>query len=214
MKPTSIFIITALFVALAACEKDEPYDFTEFQIEGLTVENYPRVDGSTSTNPLNLIIAAKLLNVEYEFYKGIGVSIPDVYYSGSTLWDKLLCSQTNGAILNLIDNQTDIITVARKMSPDERQYAQEKGVNLVETPIALDALDFIVNVENPVNSLTINDVASNETSIKDGTYPIIAPVYVMIRSDLDKNSNAYKLYQLLQRSVGKAVIEKSGYVPN
>jgi phosphate transport system substrate-binding protein len=46
------------------------------------------------------------------------------------------------------------------------------------------------------------------------TNPFMAHVYVMIRSDLDKNSNAYKLYQLLQSSVGKAVIEESGYVPN
>ncbi|MDR1779628.1 MAG: substrate-binding domain-containing protein [Tannerella sp.] len=316
MKPASIFIITALFVALAGCEVDEP-SFDEFKIEGLTIENYPRVDGSTSTHPLNLIIAAKLLNLEYEFYKGNGVIIYSEYYFGSTLWDKLLCSQTHEAILNLIDNKVDVITVARKMSQDEKDYARSKGVNLVETPIALDGLDFIVNAGNPVNSLTIkqiqdiylgkitnwsevggadeailpfirnansgsqemmnefvmnnvampdweiaygdeltlstmllvyfelqlnpnaicytphyykeylvnetahesiktlkiNDIASNETSIKDGTYPVIAPVYAMVQSNINKQSNAYKIYKLLQTTYGKAVIEESGYVP-
>ena len=34
-------------------------------IESISIENYPRVDGSTSAEPLNLIIAAKLLGVEY-----------------------------------------------------------------------------------------------------------------------------------------------------
>ncbi|MDR1543147.1 MAG: substrate-binding domain-containing protein [Prevotellaceae bacterium] len=304
-----------MLFCLIACKKQQQ---EIVDISDITVENYPRVDGSTSTDPLNLIIAAKLLGVEYEFHKGIGVVIPDVYYYSSVLWDKIKCSQTHNAIINLIDNQADIITVARKMSPDEKNYAQEKGVSIIETPIALDALDFIVNVQNNVNSLTvgqiqdiylenitnwnevggadepiipfirnansgsqemmnefvmnnvampdwevsyadeltvytmlqvyselrqnsngicftphyykeylvvedyneiiktlaINGVTSNKNSIKNKTYPIVAPVYVMIRSDLDKNSMAYKLYKWLQTTAGKAVIEESGYVAN
>ena len=291
----------------------------DFQgISGITTDNYPRVDGSTSTDPLNLIISAKLLDVEYVFYKGIGVSIPGVYYSGSILWDKIQCSQTHGAIINLIDNQTDLITVARKMSADEKQYADNADVSIIEMPIALDALDFIINAQNSVNSLSVeqiqniylgnitnwsevggtneaiipfirnansgsqemmnefvmnntgmpdwtvsyadeltlwsmlfvyselmmntygicftphyykeylvsgsfttdkiktlavNGIMPDKTSIKNKTYPLIAPVYVSIRSDLDHNSMAYKLYEWLQTPSGKSVIVESGYVP-
>ena len=35
----------------------------------------------------------------------------------------------------------------------------------------------------------------------------------MIRSDLDKSSMAYKLYELLQTEEAKQVITESGYVP-
>jgi phosphate transport system substrate-binding protein len=36
-------------------------------IEGLTVDNYPKVDGSTSTEPLHTIIACKLFNIRYKW---------------------------------------------------------------------------------------------------------------------------------------------------
>jgi len=59
---------------------------------------------------------------------------------------------------NLIDNQADLIIVARTMSADERRYANNAGVSLIETPIALDALDFIINSENTLNSLSVEQI--------------------------------------------------------
>ena len=50
-------------------------------------------------------------------------------------------------------------------------------------------------------------------SIKNNTYPFVANVYVSIRSDLDKSSMTYKLYEWLQTESGKDVINESGYVP-
>ena len=38
-----------------------------FEIDGLTVDNYPRVDGSSSTQPLNTLIACKLLGWRCEW---------------------------------------------------------------------------------------------------------------------------------------------------
>ena len=43
-----------LSVTLVSCGKDDPA--TEFKIEGLTLEHFPRLDGSTSTQPLNMKI--------------------------------------------------------------------------------------------------------------------------------------------------------------
>ena len=41
-------------------------------IRGINIDNYPRVDGSTSTSPLNYIVAARLLGLEYEWTAGTG----------------------------------------------------------------------------------------------------------------------------------------------
>ena len=310
-----------------SCKKDD----TEYQfhIEGLTFDNYPRVDGSTSTTPLNYIIASKLLGLKYEWVDtpmGYEVIFENWSELPQNFTSKFWSSQTHGAIINLIDYQEqdemfqkELIIVARKMSADEKEYAQERGVSLIETPIALDALDFIVNSQNPVNSLTvkqvqdiylgkitnwkevggtnaviipfirnansgsqemmnefvmnnvdmpdwdvsyadeltlfsmfivyselrefpnaicftphyykeymirdtwgttdiktlaINGIKPDKNSIKNQTYPFVAPVYATIRSDLDKSSPAYKIYSLLQTKEGKQIISESGYVPN
>jgi len=305
------FLILCAMILCTSCEKDDSF-FVE--IEGISFENYPRIDGSTSTDPLNHIIAAKLFGLKYEWENG---GIVNLRNCPQSLTDKLQCSQTHGAITNLIDNQTDLIIVARTMSADEKQYADNAGVSLIETPIALDALDFIVNSQNRINSLSIeqiqniylgnttnwnevgganeeiipfirnensgsqemmnelvmnnvgtpdgkipyayfdeilgtmvrvyteltqnkngicftphyykeymvygkeniktlaiNGIAPNKKSIKNKTYPFVANVYVSIRSDLDRNSMAYKLYEWLQTESGKRVIEESGYIPN
>jgi phosphate transport system substrate-binding protein len=44
------------------------------------------------------------------------------------------------------------------MSADEKASADAEGISLIETPIALDAFIFIINQENPVQSLTIKQV--------------------------------------------------------
>ena len=129
-------------------------------IEGLTMDNYPRIDGATSTNPLNVIIAAKLLGLKYEWRRE--GSVKDVYLNTwelpSSFSGRIKSSQTHQAMINLIDSQTDLIILASKISAEEKQYADAAGVTLIETPIALDALDFILNAENTVNSLTVEQI--------------------------------------------------------
>ncbi len=47
----------------------------DFQgINGINMDNYPRVDGSTSTNPLNCIVTARLLDLEYEWRSAGGIN--------------------------------------------------------------------------------------------------------------------------------------------
>jgi hypothetical protein len=47
-----------------------------FKIEGLTFDNYPKADGSTSTVPLNGIIFCKLFDLKYVRFEGTNI-IPD-----------------------------------------------------------------------------------------------------------------------------------------
>ncbi|MDR2129867.1 MAG: hypothetical protein LBP56_01635 [Odoribacteraceae bacterium] len=62
--------------------------------------------------------------------------------------------------------------------------------------------------------LAINNVFPDKKNVANRTYPFVAEVHVAIRSDLDKNSMAYKLYELLQTNAGKSIIAESGYVPD
>jgi len=151
----------AVVTIFSSCDKQ---DDMLFEIDGLTVENYPRVDGSSSTQPLNTLIACKLFGWRYEWRSlmvGNGIwrlepnrdDIPDKFFG-----ERIKSTQTHNSILNLIDNKTDIIISARKMSADEKKYADSVGVSLIETPIALDALVFLINKQNVVKSLTVKQV--------------------------------------------------------
>lgn len=155
MRKINGFAMLSLSVLLfAGCGKDE-LDFVG--MEGITFENYPITDGSTSTDPLNRMVAAKLLGAGYEWWQQLfmngswylSTSLPDDF-----VIEKLKSSQTHNSFINLIEKKADLILSARKMSDDEKAYAAESGVTLIETPIAMDAFIFIVNRENPVNSLS------------------------------------------------------------
>jgi phosphate transport system substrate-binding protein len=286
-------------------------------IEGFTFDNYPKVDGSTSAYPLNVLVACKLLGIKYEWVQDstLGWNIEPVLKAknNSEKFAELVkSSQTHQSFINLIDKKADIILTARKMSPNEKAYSNSAGVSLIETPIALDAFVFIIHPSNPVTSLTIeqirdiytgkiinwNEVGGNDSSIRpfvrnsdsgsqevmeslvmkdidisdfpisyetvftmtgafemvsgipeaicytfyyykeyvlkeartksaaiegiypgkesinNNTYPLSTEVYAVIRSDVDKTSTAYKLYEFLQTEKGKGVISESGYLPN
>lgn len=305
-----------LIIVLISCEKS--YDPPVFEIEDLTTENYPRVDGSTSTEPLQILIACKLFGIGYDWrYYPFSVnyshrivpsceSNPDLC---KFLSERIRHSGTHSAFENLINNHTDLILVARMASRDERDLANRKGVELIETPVALDALVFLNNIDNPVRNLKTpeiidiymgkisnwSDVGGGNTRINpyrreansgsqelmdelvmknlempmfpemivfgmmglinrieydpdglgysvyyytqymtrnenvkqlkvDGYYPdsnsiktrdyrYTANVYAVIRKDLQKTSEAYRLYDMLLKNAGQKVIEESGYVP-
>ena len=150
-------LISCAMVICTSCNKEPKGKEEMVKIESLSFENYPRVDGSTSTEPLNYIIAAKLLELEYEWVLGT-VRFKNYFELPASFTNKFQLSQTHGAVINLIDNETDLIIVARKMSADEKHYADDAGVSLIETPIALDALDFIINTQNSVNSLLVEQI--------------------------------------------------------
>jgi len=137
-------------------------------IEDISFENYPIVDGSTSAVPLNRIVACKLLGISYEWGHPYGFfrtertiipnpdQIPEKY--GNFFQERINNSQTHNAFMNLIDGNADIILTHRTISPDERDHADAAGVTLIETPIASDAFIFVVNKNNPVRTLTTEQV--------------------------------------------------------
>jgi len=133
----------------------------------ITYENYPRVDGSTSAHPLQILIACELLGLSCywnedswedrkyliaEEEKG-GISGPADFVN-----KRIRHHGTHGSYVNLIENNTDLILVARRPSQDEINLAAEEGVGLVIEPVALDAFVFVVNYENIIDNLGMRDI--------------------------------------------------------
>lgn len=165
--PLFLLLILPVFTSCEKINTVSPY------IEGLAIENYPIIDGSTSTMPLNRVIACELMGLGYKWQKnktssGNTWSIePKINNSLKRRFDKLiLSSQTHNSFINVIDNRVNMALSARKMSPDEIEYARSKGVTLIETPIALDAFIFIVNPRNPVENLTTENIQDIYTGEK------------------------------------------------
>jgi phosphate transport system substrate-binding protein len=156
-----ITVLSVIFFCIGCKEEDIDNLNSSLIIEGLTVDNYPKVDGSTSTEPLNTIIACKLFDIRYKWvpdYWNLQRIEPNLDNLNNNDADKFLklikSSQTHQSFINLINKDADLILTARKMSSDEKTYADIAGVSLIEIPIALDALVFIVNPNNPIKSLT------------------------------------------------------------
>jgi len=159
--------ILSVIITFTSCGKGNLEDIEENTIvspfiEGLTLNNYPKVDGSTSAAPLNVIIACRVLGIGYKWVgggiDGRGVEPVLGKKNSEIFWRRIKSSQTHQSFINLIDKETDLILSARKMSPDEKDHADTAGVSLIETPIALDAFIFIVHPDNPVESLTIKQI--------------------------------------------------------
>ncbi len=311
-----VLLLSALLLSVS-CSKNEE---TFAGIEDISFENYPKVDGSTSARVLNVMVACKLLDVPYIWIPPGTVSewtlnpiykeLPEQYKD--FFWERVKSSQTHGAFMNLIDGNADIILTHRTLSPDEKIHAGSVGVTLIETPIALDAFVFVVNKNNPVKSLTvdqvqkiytgeitnwsqvggnnasikvftrprnsgseevlrelvmdglepgdfpesaiggmsqvfgeilnnidgicytfnnykdlqaripdsevpkiaINGIFPDKNNVKNRSYPFISKVHVAIRSDLDHNTRAYKLYEWLQTKSAKSTITECGFILN
>jgi phosphate transport system substrate-binding protein len=160
MKNMIITLIIAVMVCLISCNKDN-HVFPPFIIEGITKDNYPKVDGSTSAQPLQTLMASKLLGIQcdwkYDFmymHHTLLPSYDDNQDDFSFILQNVRNTGTHTSIMNLINGDADFIIVAREASDEELAVAEVKHVRLIHTPIALDAFTFIVNAENPVNSLT------------------------------------------------------------
>lgn len=319
-----IEIVLLLFVlSIVSCNADDMPE-NSMILNGITTENFPVIDGSDSTEPLRRILMCKLLGFDYEWTKdnpflqnpNDGPKNIKIHFTCTKEQEnhlQLECLQHNNthqSFINLIDGEVELIMTARSISRDEKKYAEEHGIALIEKPIAKDALTFIINPNNPVNGLTIqqiqgiytgeivnwkevgggdalitpyvrnrnsgsqekfetmvmtgltikefpemqigttmmtpyyqiendetgiaftpfyyynvmvdtektkaigiNGIAMTKANIMNGMYPYITDIYVAVRSDIDKSSIAYKIFDFLTTTGGQAIVEESGYVP-
>ena len=62
-------------------------------------------------------------------------------------------------IASLINGTADIANASRAMKQEERAEAQANGIQPVEIPVARDAIAVIVHPDNPVESLTLQQIS-------------------------------------------------------
>lgn len=134
----------------------------------LTIDTYPAVDGSTSAHPLGMIIACKLLGMPYKwdlYYDMTKRIMPDPDPGkpqdkelADKITSKVIHNGTHGSYVGLIEKKTDLALVARLPSTDELEQAKQHGVILEPRAIAMDAFVFIVNHQNPIDSLTVQQI--------------------------------------------------------
>jgi len=103
-----------------------------------TPDTYPRVDGSTATIPL-------------------GAAFQSAFTGQTVTQDDVNFTTTDSAYHNLIDGKTDLILVTSP-SDDELAAAKAAGVDLEVIPVVDEGFVFLTNVDNPVNSLTVDQI--------------------------------------------------------
>jgi phosphate transport system substrate-binding protein len=166
---TILVICLLVFSGWFLYSEDLNRDEDDIENEGTNPKfQYPRVDGSTSTHPLEVLIACKRFDINYTWlrnpYFDDAYTVypfsndPEKEYIVENISDNIVHHGTHGAYVNLIENRTDLILVARSPSKDELDLAKEMGVELEIKPVALDAFVFIVNINNPVNNLTVEQI--------------------------------------------------------
>jgi len=164
-----LFICICALLFTINCRADEKDEYISSIIEGLSYKNYPTTDGSDSTTPLRTILMCKLLEVPY-IWSNRSLFLPPEEAPNfvlplfswivpkRTVGDILLCNNTHPSLVNLIDGKVELTITARNLSRDEVVYANEKGVEILEKPIAQDALTFMVNLKNPIENLSTEQI--------------------------------------------------------
>ena len=152
---------------------------TNFEI----TSDFPKLDGATALYPIYISIAKSIypeetiVNLDKEACvtatkdaiftmdtSGLNEKYPECVRTWNE--DLVTCSKTKEAYRKIVDGEADIIFVAGPSKAQE-EYAKEKGVELVYTPIGKEAFVFFVNSKNKLNNISveqIQDIYSGKTT--------------------------------------------------
>ena len=140
----NVLLVIIMILVIVACVVAYMY-FTQEKVEEepleepiFSLENYPRIDGSTATLPLAEAFKAN--------FTGTDINEVEVNHN-----------KTHEAYVNLINGDTDLILVTYP-SEEEQELARENNVELEIVPIVKEAFVFFVNKENTVEDLTLKQV--------------------------------------------------------
>ncbi|AOY77818.1 PstS family phosphate ABC transporter substrate-binding protein [Clostridium formicaceticum] len=148
-RKAKLFVLLLIgMLVLSACSFTQPVEDSTGKTGSLSNsdkisfsrEIFPRIDGSTATIPLSEGIVMRLLKTTEEETKSF-----------------IVHNKTHSAYVNLIEGNVDIIFVTEPSS-EELQLAEDKGIELEVVPVVKDAFVFLVNTQNPVNSLKLQEI--------------------------------------------------------
>lgn len=145
MRKKFILMLAACMVMflMSACGGEEPEKETGGDTESslkISLDEWPVIDGATALAPYYEAMAAELLDMPLEEAR-----------------QHVLCSTTDGAYTNLINGTADMIFCSLP-SEDQTAQAEAAGVEFECTPFLNGGFVFFVNKENPVDSLTVDQL--------------------------------------------------------
>ena len=137
-RPLAMLLCLVLMLSLyAACSMNGEKTADDAPSVTFTRDNMPRLDGSTSTVPLALAVCAEVL----------GESREDVQ-------DLVHFNKTTTAYFNLLEGNADMLIVG-EANDDVMARKKELDFAWEKQPFATDAFVFVVNEDNPVDSITV-----------------------------------------------------------
>ncbi len=132
---------------------DLPKINTSFKL----TEELPVLDGAAALVPVYAAIIDNVYPEGCVTFEG-GVFSDDNYYGENFAPDSAMqYKNTVRGYQAIVDGTTDILFCAAP-SAEQKQYAADKGVELVYVPIGLEGFVFFVNEQNPVDSLTVEQI--------------------------------------------------------
>jgi phosphate transport system substrate-binding protein len=120
-------------------------------------ENLPVLDGAAALVPVYASVIDTVYPEGCVTFEG-GTFSDDNYYGENFAEDSAMqYKNTVRGYQAIVDGTTDILFCAAP-SEAQKQYAADKGVELVYVPIGLEGFVFFVNEKNPVDNLTTQQI--------------------------------------------------------
>ncbi len=120
-------------------------------------DNLPVLDGAAALVPVYAAIIDNVYPEGCVTYEG-GTFGDDNYYGENFAEDSAMqYKNTVRGYTAIVDGTTDILFCAAP-SAEQKQYAEDQGVELVYVPIGLEGFVFFVNENNPVDNLTVEQI--------------------------------------------------------
>ena len=197
-KQRLLFVLAAVLL-IAGCRNepprpepppDGPSPFPEL---GIACSNYPAVDGSTSTQPLGIFVACKILDAAYTWVRNSG---------SQELMQKLVMKDLQ--MPPVPDMMVGTSMAAPFTMLDNDPHGVGYTVYFYHEHMAPEA---------SVKDCAIDGVMPGPKTIRDGEYPLVTEVYVAIRTNLPGDAPARRLRDWLLSPAGQAIVEECGYVP-
>ncbi len=120
-------------------------------------ENLPVLDGAAALVPVYASFVDAVYPEGSVTYEGGSFSDDNFYGENFAEDSKMQYKNTVRGYQAIVDGDTDILFCAAP-SEEQKKYAEDKNVELVYVPIGLEAFVFFVNENNPVDSLTAEQV--------------------------------------------------------
>lgn len=108
-------------------------------------------------------------------------------------------------IAALINGTVDIANASRQMKEKEYEAASTNGIEAVEFTVAIDALAIVVNLENPVNELSIDQLADIYTGRITNWQEVggnDAPI-VLLSRETNSGTHVYFLEEVVRKGNGE-----------